>query len=104
MNRKIIGILSAVTLLSGAVYLSSQGGFGSLSSSVLSEEEVCSIESYEEQISTIENNIALAQEKIQTQQQSIQKNNENITTLSQTLRERQAALKQAQSDKKKCGT
>lgn len=104
MNKKIIGIISVVTLLGGAVYLSGQGGFGNLSSSVLGDEEVCSIQWYEEQISTTRNNIAQAQEKIQTQQQSIKKNNENIITLKQTLKERQVALKEAQEDKKKCVT
>lgn len=101
MNKKIIGILSAVTLLGGAVYLSGQGGLGGLSSNVLSE-DACTqagldaqktqyeaittqIEGLEEQISSLENSISAAEESIVVYQTNVAKRKQEIQNTNQEV-------------------
>ncbi len=101
MNKKIIGILSAVTLLGGAVYLSGQGGFGALSSSVLSG-DACTqagldaqkaqyegssdqIASLEEQMSSLEDSISSAEESIATYQTNVAKRKQEIQNTNQEV-------------------
>lgn len=101
MNKKIIGIISAVTLLGGAVYLSSQGGFGSLSSSVLTgdactqasldaqktqyEASSDQIASLEEQMSSLEDSISAAEESIATYQANVANKKQEIKNTNQEV-------------------
>lgn len=101
MNKKIIGILSAVTLIGGAVYLSGQGGFGGLSSSVLTgdactqagldaqkaqyEASSDQIASLEEQMSSLEDSISSAEESIATYQTNVAKRKQEIQNTNQEV-------------------
>lgn len=101
MNKKIIGILSAVTLLGGAVYLGGQGGFGGLSSSVLTGDECTQanldaqrpqykassdqIASLEEQMSSLEDSISSAEESIATYQTNVAKRKQEIQNTNQEV-------------------
>lgn len=109
MNKKIIGILSAVTLLGGAVYLSGQGGFGALSSSVLggdactqagldaqkaqyegSSDQIASLEeqmsSLEDSISSAEDSIATYQTNVANKKQEIKNTNQEVNQLENYIR------------------
>lgn len=103
MNKKIIGILSAVTLLSGAVYLSGQGGLGSLSSSVLTgdactqaqldaqkaqyEASSDQITNIKEQMSSLENNISSAEKNIEMHQKAVTDKKQETKNSNQELNE-----------------
>lgn len=109
MNKKIIGILSAVTLLGGAAYLSGQGGFGALSSSVLSgdactqaqldaqkaqyEASSDQIASLEEQMSSLEESISAAEESIATYQTRVAEKKQEIKNTNQEINQLENYIK-----------
>ena len=118
MNKKIIGILSAVTLIGGAVYLSGQGGFGGLSSSVLSG-DACTqagldaqkdqyegsseqIANLKEQISSLENSISSAEKSIKTHQKTLADKKQEIKKTNQEINQLENYI-QNQCDVKKTG-
>lgn len=116
MNKKIIGILSAVTLIGGAVYLSGQGGLGGLSSSVLGG-DACTqagldaqkaqyegssdqIASLEEQMSSLEDSISSAEESIATYQARVAEKKQEIKNTNQEVNQLENYIK-SQCDIKK---
>ncbi len=119
MNKKIIGILSAVTLLGGAVYLSGQGGFGGLSSSVLGG-DACTqagldaqkaqyegssdqIASLEEQMSSLEDSISSAQESIATNKTRVAEKKQDIKNTNQEVNQLENYIKNQCGVKKQSG-
>ena len=99
MNKKIIGILSAVTLLGGAVYLSGQGGFGGLSSSAIGSAE-CSAASQsagEAQYIKSAEHIANLEEQITKIQKNTKEREKDNEKISSDIKELQKELLSEQS-------